>query len=339
MLIKEIQTTSFRLLGSRHFKFDAGVTIIFGNNATGKTSLIEAIGYAVRAKSIVHAKDFEVPTFGSSSFSVIAKLEGEKNISTTVCWDERKTVQLNGKSIRSGKELIDIIKMVAITPATSQIATGAPSARREFLDETASQINSAWAGVISDYRTTVTERNAWLKNEFGGRNMLDVLTESVIKLGTQVRQIREQVAQELKTSLEENKITFGYISSGELSTNEFRKVFPKEKAREQTVIGPHKDDWSLNLSGHQVDRFASTGEARKVTLTLKLAQARLIARLTGTEPIILADDLFAELDKTRASQALTQMESFEQAFITCAQRPPDGNYTLVESNSWVNHKN
>lgn len=339
MLIKEIQTTSFRLLGSKHFEFDTGVTVIFGNNATGKTSLLEAIGYAMRAKSIIHSKDYEVPTFGSSSFAVSAKLEGEKNISTTVCWDERKTVQMNGKSVRSGKELVEVMKMVAITPATSQIATGAPSARREFLDDTASQINSGWANTISDYRSTLTERNAWLKNEFGGRNMFEVLTDSIIKLGTQVREIREQVVQELRMSLAEERIAFNFTSSGDLSKDEFRKVFPKEKAREQTVIGPNKDDWSLNLSSHQVDRFASTGEARKVTLALKLAQARLIARLTGIEPIILADDLFAELDKSRASQALTQMESFGQAFITCAQMPPQGNYVLIESNSWADHRN
>ena len=315
------------------------MTVVYGNNATGKTSLLEAIGYAMRAKSIVHAKDFEVPTFGCSDFSVLAKLEGEKSISSTVSWNERKTVQLNGKSVRSGKELVDAMKMVAITPATSQIATGAPSARREFLDDTASQINPHWANSISDYRVTVTERNAWLKNEFGGKNMFEVLTENIIKLGSEVRKIREQVWQELKISVEEEKIAFIYTSSGELTTENFRKMFSKEKAREQTLVGPNKDDWSLNLSGRQVDRFASTGQARKVTLALKLAQARLITRLTGVEPIILADDLFAELDKSRACEALTQMESFGQTFITCAQKPPDGNYFLIESNSWANHKN
>ncbi|NTU60938.1 MAG: DNA replication/repair protein RecF [Caldiserica bacterium] len=231
------------------------------------------------------------------------------------------------------------MKMVAITPATSLIATGSPSARREFLDDTASQINPYWANSISDYRVTVTERNAWLKNEFGGRNMFEMLTESVIKLGIEVRKIREQVWQELKISLEEEKIAFNLASSGNLTVADFAKVYPKEKAREQTLIGPNKDDWSLSLSGHQVDRFASTGEARKVTLALKLAQARLITRLTGVEPIILADDLFAELDKSRACQALTQMESFGQAFITCAQKPPAGNYFLIESNTWASHRN
>jgi DNA replication and repair protein RecF len=325
------------LLGSKSFELKRGLTIIFGDNATGKTSLLEAIGYALRAKSIIHAKDYEVPTFGCSNFSVSSNLEGEKNLTTTVSWDERKSVRLNGKPVRSGKELIDAMKMVAITPATSLIATGSPRARREFLDDTASQINPSWASVISDYRTTVTERNAWLKNEFGGRKMLEVLTDNIIKFGTQVRIIREQVANELKESLFEEKIAFSFTSSGNLTQQEFTKVYQKEKAREQTIIGPHKDDWSLMLDNHQVDRFASTGQARKVTLTLKLAQAKLIRRITGIEPIILADDLFAELDKARGKQALIQMEAFGQVLITCAQKPPDGNYVLIESNSWANH--
>lgn len=336
MLIKDIETTNFRLLGTKSFEFYQGLTVIFGDNATGKTSLLEAIGYSMRAKSIVHAKDCEVPTFGCSTFSVSSKLEGEKNITSSVYWDERKTVRVNGKPVRSGKELMDAMKMVAITPATSQIATGSPSARREFLDDTASQINPTWASIITDYRATVTERNAWLKNEFGGRNMLEVLTDSIIKLGTQLRSIREQVAVELKDGLLEEKMSFSFTSSGELTQQEFSRVFQKEKAREQTIIGPHKDDWSLTLDGHQVDRFASTGQARKVTLTLKLAQARLISRMTCIEPIILADDLFAELDKENGKLALTQMESFGQVFITCAQKPPQGNYILMESNSWAN---
>lgn len=337
MLIKELETTNFRLLCSKSFEFGQGLTVIFGDNATGKTSLLEAIGFALRAKSILNAKDYEIPTFGNCSFSVLSNLEGEKSVSTIINWDQRKTVRLNSKPVRSGKELMEALKMVAITPATSEIATGSPSARREFLDDTASQINQTWASIISDYKTTVTERNAWLKNEFGGRNMLEVLTDGIIRLGNQVRSIREQVALELKGSLLEEKIAFSYTSSGDLTANQFAQAFPKEKAREQTIMGPHKDDWSLLLDNRQVDRFASTGQARKVTLTLKLAQAKLIKRMTGIEPIILADDLFAELDKARGELALNQMESFGQAFITCAQKPPNGNYVLIESNSWASH--
>ena len=336
MLTKELSVTNFRLLGTRSFSFEQGTTVIFGSNATGKTSLLEAIGYCLRAKSLIGAKDYEIPTFGGNCFLLEAKLEGEKSVGVKISWEGRKSVQINGKPVRSSRELVENFKMVSITPATSLIATGTPSARREFLDDTASQINPSWSATISEYRSTLTERNAWLKSENGDRSLFEVLTESLIKTGIEVRKIRNEVSEMISRYIEVEDIEFTCTQKGELTRKEFAKVYSQEKAREQTVIGPHKDEWTLNLKSHQVDRFASTGEARRVTLSLKLAQANLITEKTGVEPIILADDLFAELDSERAQTALRQMQSFKQAFITCAQKPPQGDYTLLESDTWAN---
>lgn len=335
MIVTELQTTNFRLLGTRTFQFNAGATVVFGNNATGKTSMLEAIGYCLRARSVIGAKDLEIPTFGQTCFGSKARLEGEKSLTSSIEWDGRKAVRINDKPVRSSRELVENFKMVAVTPSTSLISTGPPSARREFLDETASQINPTWASTISEYRSVLTERNAWLKSGSGGRDLLEVLTESIITLGTQLRKIREEVASSITEFISEENLSFSCTLRGVLSKAEFSKAFAQEQAREQTVLGPHKDDWALNLNGHQVDRFASTGEARRVTLILKLAQAKLIRQKTNVEPVILADDLFGELDEGRSQDALKQMNQFRQVFITCAQKPPDGEYTLIESDKWA----
>lgn len=336
MIVSELQTTNFRLLGTCIFKFNEGATVVFGSNATGKTSMLEAIGYCLRARSVIGAKDMEIPTFGQTFFSSWAKLEGEKNLTSSIEWDGRKIVRVNDKPVRSSRELVENFKMVAITPSTSLISTGPPSARREFLDDTASQINPSWANTISEYRSVLTERNAWFRSGSGCRDLMEVLTESIIVLGSKLRNIRDEVSSLITEFISNENLSFTCSIKGTLSKSEFSKAFAQEQAREQTVLGPHKDDWALNLNGHQVDRFASTGESRRVTLILKLAQARIIKQKTGVEPVILADDLFGELDESRSEDALKQMSQFRQVFITCAQKPPEGEYTLIESDKWAN---
>jgi len=106
---------------------------------------------------------------------------------------------------------------------------------------------------------------------------------------------------------------------------------PAERARGMTLIGPHRDDCFFVLDGKRVDKFASTGEARSVMLTVKIAQADLISKVSGIEPLLLADDLLAELDRERQEEALKLLSKYCQSFLTCACKTPEGSYNLIRT--------
>ncbi len=311
----------------------SGINVIFGPNASGKTSVLEGIGYCLRGRSIVNALDLDVPTFGQSTFEVSITLEGDSKRSVSIHYDGRKCIRVDGKAVRSSKELLEAFKLVAMTPATSQTALGPPALRRDFIDETASQLNPNWAMVVTDYRATLKDRNALLKRGDNPK-LHELLTDRIIELGTKLRQIREEVIDKLNALAAQKGITVHIASDKELSEEAFRRVSKEEAQREQTLLGPHRDDCYFALSGKRVEHFASTGEARSVMITLKLAQADTICSICGVQPFILADDLTAELDKGRQGEVLHLLSKYSQVIITCANMAPPGDYNLIEAEKW-----
>ncbi len=333
MTVRESSFTNFRTLSGLAVSFTPGINVIFGPNASGKTSVLEGIGYCLRGRSIVNALDLDVPTFGQTTFEVSITLEGDSKRSVSINYDGRKCIRADGKAVRSGKVLLESFKLVTMTPSTSQIALGPPVLRRDFIDETASQLNPNWAMVVTDYRATLKDRNALLKRGDNPK-LHELLTSRIIELGTKLRHIRDEVIERLNTLSTQKGIAIHIASDKELSEEAFKKIFKEEAQREQTLLGPHRDDCHFTLSGKRVEHFASTGEARSAMLTLKLAQADTICSICGVQPFILADDLTAELDQDRQSEALQLLSKYSQVIITCANMAPPGDYNLIEAAKW-----
>lgn len=335
MTVRESSFLNFRAISGLTVQFTPGVNIIFGPNAIGKTSVLEGIGYCLRGRSIVNAFDFDVPTYGRTTFEVNTALGGELKKNISMRYDGRKSVRIDGKAIRSSKELIESFKLVTIVPATNQIALGSPTLRRDFIDETASQLNPNWASVITDYRSTLKDRNALLKRGDNPK-LHELLTRRIIDLGKMLRQIREGVIKSLNMISNQKGITIHIASDKELSIGAFEKIYNEEAQRAQTLLGPHRDDCYFTLNNRSVEHFASTGEVRAVMLILKLAQADTICNICGVQPLILADDLTAELDQNRQGEALKLLSKYSQVIITCANIPTSGEYNLIEASRW-NH--
>ena len=334
MIVESVKTTYFRLLRDLSLNFLPGINVLLGANATGKTSILEAIGYCLRGRSIIGANDMEIPSFGIAEFNVDVTVNNGSKQNIKVAYDGHKVIHVNAKAVRSTKELFDAFKLVAMTPANSLIATGPPSGRRDFLDDTAAQLSPVWAGVVTEYRATLQDRNALLKRG-NVPGLMEVLTLKLVEYGLDLRRIRQEVTESLRKSLFTQGIDIELVEKGELSVEEFRKVAREEQARGLTILGPHRDECSFLLMNKRVERYASTGEARRVMFLLKLAQADLIKRLSSQEPIILADDLLAELDPHNANEALTKLSVYPQVLLTCAQQPEPGNYTIIQSTSWM----
>ncbi len=333
MIVNGLNTENFRLLECSSVQFMPGLNAIVGPNATGKTSVLEAIGYCLRGRSVIGAQDEEIPTFGKTSFYCGISCASSKRSKVEVTFDGRKTVKADGKAVRSSKELVDLFKLVVVSPASTSIATGAPSQRRDFIDDTASQINPVWGNIVAEYRNTVRDRNALLKKEFSG-NLMDVLNSQLLQYGKSLREIRREITGSLNTLCQNAQIEIELMEHDKLCEKDFQKYQTPEKMRGITLIGPHRDECSFLLRGKKVERFASTGEARTVILALKTAQADLIGQISTSLPLILADDLIAELDRERAKEALESLSKYPQVLLTCAGELPKIECNVIEANSW-----
>ncbi len=335
-MIKTLETSGFRIFDDLKVELKPGLNIISGENATGKTSALEAVGYCLRGKSILSSKDFDVVTFGKDYFRIMLEFERSFKETITVFWDGRKRISIGEKPVRSARELMRRFKVVFVGPKSVDIALGSPSLRRGFLDETASQMNPEWAETISEYRATVKDRNSLLSNEFIDYDLLEVLTRQIIKIGTDLRAIRRAVAEDINSKVTADDIEVLIDDSKELSKETFGEKLYLEKIRKSTLIGPHRDDCYFVYRGNRVEKFASTGEARRITMVLKLASANMISEKSGIEPVILADDLLAELDEKNSLLALEKLREFSQVILTNAGSNPPGDYNLIRTEEWQN---
>lgn len=329
-MISRLSTDGFRILDKFNVTFKPNLNVISGPNASGKTSILESIGYCIRGKSVLGSKDSDVVTFNKDRFNITLETEAPARKPVNVMWHGRKTICLGDQPIRRARDLLSIFKMVFICPKTVSIALGSPSGRRDFLDETASQINPEWASLITEYRATIKDRNSLLSRDSCDPNLLDVLSNQIIEKGTKLRRIRKLVVEDIRNLIRNFNVDIHIDDTKELSSEAFQRKRKIEMIRGRTLIGPHLDDCHFSLSGNSVDRFASTGEARRVIIILKLTQARIIQRRSGIEPFILADDILAELDSKNSIFALNELSKFSQVILTNAGANPTGEYNLIE---------
>ncbi len=304
--------------------------MISGPNASGKTSILESIGYCIRGKSILGSKDSDAVTFGRDRFNIRLETKSPTKKPVNVSWHGRKTICLGDQPIRRARDLLNIFKMVFICPGTVSIALGSPSGRRDFLDETASQINPEWANLVTEYRVTVKDRNSLLARDDCDPDLLVVLTNQIIEQGAELRRIRRLVAEDIRKLSIDFDVDIHIDDTSDLSTEAFVRKKAVEMIRGRTLVGPHRDDCHFSLSGKRVERFASTGEARRVIVLLKLAQARIIQRRSSIEPFVLADDILAELDSANSTFVLNELSKFSQVILTNAGVNPAGDYHLIE---------
>lgn len=330
MIVKTLRASNFRLLEESSFEFRGGLNVIEGPNATGKTTILEAIGYCLRGKSMLGSQDIDAVSFGKDSFYLRTDFDQTTKSRVEVSFNGRKSVLLNGKPVRTSRALLEAFKVVTITPNSSLIAVGPPSHRRELLDDTASQINPVWSAVISDFRVALSERNLALKND-KPQKLVDVMTLDFIALSKKLREARLEVARMINNFMEKANTRMDFSPLHPIEIDDFARLLPAERARGMTLIGPHRDDCFFVLDGKRVDKFASTGEARSVMLTVKIAQADLISKVSGIEPLLLADDLLAELDGERQKEALKLLSKYCQSFLTCACKTPEGSYNLIRT--------
>lgn len=344
MHLESISIVNFRNHHLAEFQPGSGVTVIYGNNGTGKTSLLESVHYCTMTRGFAKSTDRDCLSFGKNYFTIrasfLSDIGAKTDIRIAYPSDGEKSIQVNGQELQSFSRHIGTIPCVVFSPYDMVIVNGPPSERRRFLDSAISQHDRKYLEDLLHYRRFVQQRNALLSG-FMERNSsvdtLDVLTEQVafhaasIVVSRQrfVRRFSElfsnihsvfhdgdEAAIEYQCSLGKIDTEEGIESVNDFILRRYRKIRNDEISRRQTLAGPHRDDLLLFSGGHEVKKFSSQGRQRSYVIGMKLSMISYLHELTGEKPVNLLDDLFSELDHDMKEKVLSGLVPIGQIFIT-----------------------
>ena len=340
MIINSLTVTDYRNIDFIKLAPSENVNIIFGENAQGKTNLLESIWLFTGCKSFRTKKDNELLGFEKE----YAKNEIEyfafgREQKAQLIIDKKRTAFKNGIELKSPAELIGEFYAVIFSPSHLSLIQDGPIFRRSFLDTALCQLKPNYAKGLARYKHTLEQRNALLKDiQFHSElyDTLDIWDEKLSSYGAAVVSERIKYSKELSghaneiyTGISEGKevLTVDYVNNTGLYVDDPYEIkeFLKERLRQTrrddifnkiTGIGPQRDDLDIKINGLSARKFGSQGQKRSSALALKLSEANIIKEITGEEPIILLDDVMSELDIKRQDYILNHI-SGRQVFITC----------------------
>jgi DNA replication and repair protein RecF len=343
MLLAALEATNFRNLSGK-IEWGPRLNIIYGDNGHGKTNWLEAINVLARTKSFRTQRLQEAIKFGEH----LAIVRGNVTTGTDLERDLQVSLQDNSKSILvNGKRetltrYLTQLQIFSFTATDLEVVRGVPEARRRFLDRGVSSIRPAYLKTIADYSKVIKQKNRVLQlaneGEFSLDKTEDLLApwnEQLVRLATQIHREREQYVTDLNAALERQlfdrrDIHTRYVSSlegkGELSDYEsllrsrIALRLGAEVAAGHALIGPHRDDWEIQLEGREIRVYGSSGQQRSALLLLDLAAISVYNSNANEHPVFLIDDVDAELDEGRIRHLLEYLENRTQTFITTSKR-------------------
>lgn len=339
MKINSISIENYRNIESLNLEFD-DVNIIYGENAQGKTNLIEAIYLFTGSKSFRGVKDKELVKFGSNFSRLKIDFENEnRKQNAQIVIDKKRTATLNGIKKKSAAALGEELKAVIFSPVHLSMVKDGPAERRKFIDNALCQLKYNYRSVLKEYNRALAQRNMLLKDISKNSSLTDMLyiwDNNLAKSGAKIIFQRNKYveallpyAKEVFDGLSKGKENMDLILKGpfdykDLSVKEIEKqlLLTFENTRSTdfmnriTTAGPHRDDMEILINAKSARTFGSQGQQRSCVLALKLAEASLLKDMTENEPLALLDDVMSELDLSRQDYILNHIKNW-QVFITC----------------------
>ncbi len=347
MHVLRLATRNFRNLTEEEIFPCEGVNVIYGENAQGKTNLLEALWLFTGGHSFRGAKDAELPKLENGENAQFCALsldiyseEREQSLRLNIENGRRNSV-INGVRKKTGSALIGKVCAVIFSPEHLLLIKEGPSRRRSFIDGALCQLKPSFAKLLSIYNRSLLQRNALLKDILKYpelENTLDVWDIRLAELGAEVMAERKKYLSKLTPKvrgvyegISQNKETIDLQYSPSLKNlvenftlSEVKTQFLEELSRTRrsdirsgfTSIGPHRDDMEITLNGISARIYGSQGQQRSAVLALKLSEAQLLSELTGEAPVILLDDVMSELDQSRQDYLLNHLYG-RQVFLTC----------------------
>lgn len=336
--VRDLVLTDYRNFHSREFRLSGGMTVFLGRNARGKTNTIEALQLLTAGTSFRNATARQLLREGCDEGKIGAQLTGDGRVVDVALelTPSHKRFTLNGKHIHSG-DVPHTLMSVLFTPDDLHLVKGGASARRSEIDDFARQANQGFSRVYKAYMRGIDQRNHLLKEGEMSPGMIDVWDESVARSGAALLYARLRLLDRLEPRVEEiyatiakgERLGYAYESTlgedvRELTKDELYERFivrlyetrDESIRRQQTVVGPHRDDIVLFIDGRDARAFGSQGQQRTAVLAMKMAEVMVANDIVGQPPLLLLDDVMSELDEKRRESVATFADRGVQTVIT-----------------------
>lgn len=315
--------------------FDEKINIIYGDNAQGKTNILESMYVCATSKSHRGSKDREIIRFDNAESHIkvnVKKNDMNYRIDMHLKKNKPKGIAVNGIPIKRAVELFGILNIVFFSPEDLNIIKNGPSERRRFIDMELSQLDKIYLDCLINYNKVVNQRNSLLKEyAFSGRediiSSLDIWDMQLVKYGNDVIKSREKFVKEINdlvksihTKLSGDREQLEIIYEPCVKEQDFESELVRVRDRDLkfkcTNIGPHKDDMCFLINGMDVRKYGSQGQQRTAALSLKLAEIELVKQIIHDTPVLFLDDVLSELDSRRQNFLLDSIGNI-QTMITC----------------------
>lgn len=344
MIVKELRFENYRNLINNQITPNENVNVIYGENAQGKTNLLEAIWLFCGGHSFRGSKENEMIAFDKKYFRLEMDFYScERDQSADIVFGrDRKQVWINGVERNSSSYLTEVFSAVVFSPEHLNLIKRGPNIRRRFIDAAICQHRIRYASLLSKYQQIINQRNALLKDIKRHSELKDTLSiwdDSLVVVGAQILQERYNYLKKLREparayhsgiSADKEELDISYLSTSDTDENDdlftlrekLRDAYENSRREDfytgYTSVGPHRDDLNFKINGISVRRFGSQGQQRSAVLSMKLSEAELLYEKNGERPVILLDDVLSELDNSRQDFLLNKVEAY-QVFVTCCE--------------------
>lgn len=333
MIIKSIELSDFRNYDSLSLRFDKDTNILYGDNAQGKTNILEAIYLCSTTKSHKGSKDKELIKLDRKESHIrmlIEKNQINHTIDMHLKKNKTKGIAIDGIPIRKSSELIGLVNVVFFSPEDLSIIKNGPAERRRFIDMELCQLDKIYLYNLTKYNKILNQRNNLLKQIPYNRSLMDTLSiwdEQLIIYGNSIIVRRKAFIDELNEMIgfihnrlsggrEELSVHYEPSIDREFFRKKLEQSIEKDILLKTTGVGPHRDDIRFMIKNVDIRKFGSQGQQRTAALSLKLAEIEILKQTVKEEPILLLDDVLSELDRSRQNYLLESIENI-QTIVTC----------------------
>ena len=333
MIIKSLELENFRYYRTLCIDFDSGTNILYGDNAQGKTNILEAIFLSATTKSHKGSKDRDIINFAAEESHIrtyVVKDGLENRVDMHLRKNKSKGIAINGQKIKKAADLLGLLNVVFFSPEDLSIIKNGPAERRRFVDMELCQLDSVYLHNLNNYNKVVNQRNKLLKELYfnpGLKDTLSIWDTQLVSFGSKVIERRNvfvnqlnEILYEIHLKLSGGKEKLKIVYEPDVFVVNFEKKLEVCQERDikfkQTSIGPHRDDFSFMVGDVDIRKFGSQGQQRTAALSLKLAELELVKKVTKDVPLLLLDDVLSELDSSRQNYLLNSIGDI-QTIITC----------------------
>ena len=333
MIIKSLELADFRNYETLNIHFDRGTNILYGDNAQGKTNIMEAIYVSATTKSHKGSKDKEIINFEKEESHIRTYLEKEDveyRVDMHLRKSKSKGIAIDGQKIKKAADLLGLLNVVFFSPEDLAIIKNGPSERRRFADMELCQLDNFYLYNLIHYNKIINQRNKLLKDIYFHpelKETLNIWDLQLVSFGSKIIERRELFVKQLNEIIKEihNKLSGGkedlavkYEPDATIENFEWKMKENQEKdiRSKTTSTGPHRDDFIFIVNGIDIRRYGSQGQQRTAALSLKLSEIELVKKMTKDTPVLLLDDVLSELDSSRQNYLLNSIGDI-QTIITC----------------------